>query len=128
MSGLVELAPPLTREQSIDTAKLYAQQIRRSPRLKNLAGCRIAAKKKGVPDWFIKMVDIEVSVIIHRIDCLESWHRTADSWAFASRVMQLIYQAHMMLKQYTQPHMMASRTTDHVDVWLDELVTEGYRQ
>ncbi|KON62623.1 hypothetical protein KOEU_38960 [Komagataeibacter europaeus] len=118
MSILSELAIPLTREQSIDTASAYAEQIKGSPRLKTLAYWRFRAKEQGAPAWFIKMIDVEVNVIINRLVILEEWGRAGDSWAFASHTMRLIYWADMMARQYINPHMMDAHNTDKVEVWL----------
>lgn len=124
MIGLKELAVPQTKEQSIDIASAYARQIKESPRLNSLANLRIKAKEQGAPDWFIKMVDVEVSVIIHRVAYLEEWPRNGDSWNFASNTMRLIYVADMMARQYINPQMMETHNTDKVDDWLQAIKKE----
>jgi hypothetical protein len=121
MRGLRDLAVPLTKEQSIDIALSYAEQIKSSPRLKTLAYWRLKAKEQGAPDWFIRMVDVEINVVIHRVAYLDGWHCTGDSWGFATETMRLIYGADMMVRQYANPHMMAAHNTDKVEGWLQTL-------
>lgn len=121
MSGLTELPIPQTREQCIAAAVAYAVQIKNSSRLKSLAAWRLKAKEQGAPDWFIKMVDVEVGVIIHRIAQLEGWARCCDPWGFASETMRFIYWAHQMLRQFVQPHTMEWHNTEGVHEWLQDI-------
>ena len=119
--GLSELPYPATKEQCIETARAYAEQLKSSPRLRTLAELRLKDEVRSAPDWFIQMVDVEVSIIIHRINSLEGWKPACDPWHSACETGRFIYWAHLMLHRYLNPWLMDAHNTGQVAGYLQAI-------
>lgn len=115
-----EPEPPKTKEECIKQAKVYSEELKQIPRLRVLAYLREQAIRDGIPDWFLKMVDVEVKYVIYRIGYLEQWDKACDPREFAIESQRFIVWAHAMINQYVNPAHVMCRNTDNVEQWLRE--------
>ncbi|HCM62646.1 MAG TPA: hypothetical protein DIT05_08890 [Morganella sp. (in: Bacteria)] len=118
---LPDLPEPQNKEQSAIFAKVYGDHIESVTRLKWLRQERIKAGKQDAPDWFLRMVDVEIQNILHRISHLKcGWGCEGDPYRFAADTAQCISVAYDMVINFLKPERMYFSGIGLAEAWLAE--------
>lgn len=116
--------PDLPTSQNTYQAALfaseYANSIRNHPRMDQIRLNRIKATGMQAPDWFIRMVDIEIDNILYRLDRLAHWGADSDPRCYAEDTEQFISVTRDMLLNFIKPERMYFKGINRAKGWLAE--------
>lgn len=101
-------------------AREYAGSIRNHPRMNQIRLNRIKATGMQAPDWFIRMVDIEIDNILYRLDRLAQWGDDSDPRCYAEDTEQFILVTRDMLMNFIKPERMYFKGIKRAEEWLAE--------
>lgn len=85
---------------------------------------RIQAQEESAPEWFLRMVDIDIDYILFRIEQLEDWGHDDDPRVFASNIQQSIRIAIDMVSNFLNPSRMLWGSVKRTEAWL----ADGYNE
>ncbi|EKN3568141.1 hypothetical protein ACVT81_001372 [Yersinia enterocolitica] len=121
---LSERPEPTTKEECALDARIYADEIRRHPRLMVLAEFRIKAVKSNAPDWFLRYVDGDIRYAMFRLEQLDGWSRGCDPRDFAADTMRTFKVCADMLRAYINPSStLWNGDNSKAAEWLQSLIT-----
>ncbi|EPO8032097.1 hypothetical protein [Proteus mirabilis] len=106
-------------------AKAYADSIKAYSRLMELKRKRIQAQEESAPEWFLRMVDIDIDYILLRLEQLERWGSDDDPKAIASNTEQRIRIVFDMVSNFLKPSRMLWGSVKRTEAWLAEGEKEG---
>lgn len=106
-------------------ATSMAEDLRNSPRLKHLGLYRLRVEEQGAPEWFIRLLDVEIRLILFNIDYLAHWSHNSDPAALFERTRQTISMIHLVARACYQPSMLLHYSTTGVNEWLQSLQENG---
>lgn len=118
---LPELPEPQTKEQSVIFAKIYADAIAGLSQLEQLKTYRLSLSEKEAPDWFIRMLDIEIDFILYRIDYLSDYNGAGNPLSYAVDTLQYIRVVMDMMRNFLRPERMHWISIKRADEWLSKI-------
>ena len=118
--SLPDLPTSQNKYQAVLFAREYANSIRNHPRMGQIRLNRIKADGMQVPDWFIRMVDIEIDNILYRLDRLAHWGADSDPRCYAEDTGQFIRVTRDMLMNFIKPERMYFNGIRRTEEWLAE--------
>lgn len=125
--SLPDLPTPQNIYQAALFAREYANSIRNHPRMNQIRLKRIIATGMQAPDWFIRMVDIEIDNILYRLDRLAHWGDNSDPLRYAKDTEQFILVTRDMLMNFIKPERMYFNGIRRTEEWLTETERESVK-
>lgn len=119
---LPDLPSAQNEYQAILFAKAYADSIKTYSRLTELKRKRMQAQEESAPEWFLRMVDIDIDYILFRLEQLERWGCDDDPRALASNIEQRIRIVFDMVSNFLKPSRMLWGSVKRTEAWLAESV------
>lgn len=118
--SLPDLPTSQNKYQAVLFAREYANSIRNHPRMGQIRLNRIKAAGMQAPDWFIRMVDIEIDNILYRLDYLAHWSDDSDPLCYAKDTEQFICVTQDMLLNFIKPERMYFKGIKRAEEWIAE--------